>query len=225
VIIFLSYAEEDRAQVSQIHGKLTEAGYRPWMDYHSISPGQDWKFEIQNAISKCDAAIIFLSSKSVSKTGYVQVELIEFLEQRKRRPEGAIYLIPVRLDPCSVPTQMSNLHYADLFEPDGWDRVIASLKRAKREQSLREQRGTVGSTGDDVTGGVKLDFDEQEIGPQLRPVNEQLAALTAQIARQKGVEIAPLRAILVKLDESRVPDYEIPARLDRAVDELITLRT
>jgi hypothetical protein len=111
------------------------------MDNSDISPGQDWKFEIQKAISICNAAIIFLSTRSVSKTGYLQVELSEFLEQRKRRPEGSIYLIPVRLDPCPVPTHMSNLHYADLFEPEGWARVIASLEKAKREQSLIREQG------------------------------------------------------------------------------------
>jgi len=111
------------------------------MDNSDISPGQDWKFEIQKAIFICNAAIIFLSTRSVSKTGYLQVELSEFLEQRKRRPEGSIYLIPVRLDPCPVPTHMSNLHYADLFEPEGWARVIASLEKAKREQSLIREQG------------------------------------------------------------------------------------
>jgi hypothetical protein len=111
------------------------------MDNHNISPGQDWKFTIQSAISTCNAAMVFLSSKSISKTGYVQVEIAEFLEQRKRRPEGSIYLIPVRLDPCAVPARMADLHYADLFEPDDWDRVIASLEKAKHEQSLLREQG------------------------------------------------------------------------------------
>jgi hypothetical protein len=87
--------------------------------------------------------------------------------------------------------------------------------------------GAIDSVNGDIIGGDKFQFgfDEQEIGRQLRPVNERLAALTAEIARSKGVEIAPLRAILAKLGEAGVPDYEIPARLDAAADELIKLRT
>ena len=96
MIIFLSYAKEDSARVGQIYERLKEAGYQPWMDNHDISPGQDWKFAIQKAISICDAALVFLSSKSISKTGFVQVEIAGFLEQQKRRPEGSIYLIPVQ---------------------------------------------------------------------------------------------------------------------------------
>ena len=146
MIIFLSYAKEDSAKVGDIYKKLKVAGYQPWMDKHDILPGQDWQFQIKNAVSLCHVAIIFLSSKSVSKTGYVQVELSEFLEQRKRRPEGSIYLIPVRLDPCIVPVRMSDLHYTDLFEADGWDGVISSLEKAKREQALLREQGETRGT-------------------------------------------------------------------------------
>ena len=141
MIIFLSYAKENSARVGQIYERLKEAGYQPWMDNHDISPGQDWKFAIQKAISICDAALVFLSSKSISKTGFVQVEIAGFLEQQKRRPEGSIYLIPVRLDSSAVPTRLADLQYADLFEADGWDRVIATLEKAKHEQSLLQEQG------------------------------------------------------------------------------------
>jgi hypothetical protein len=146
MIIFLSYAKEDVEWVDQIYKQLKHAGYQPWMDIHDISPGQNWKFEIQNAISMCNAAIIFLSSRSVSKTGYVQAELAEFFDQQKRRPERSIYLIPVRLDACAVPTRISELQYADLFESRGWDRVIASLVKAKHEQSLLSEHGETRGT-------------------------------------------------------------------------------
>ena|ERR1041385_3958635 len=108
MIVFISYAKEDSEKVSRIHADLKASGYQPWMDVHDIAPGQDWKFALQRAISTCDAAIICLSTKSVSKTGYVQVEVKEFLEQRKRRPEGSIYLIPVRLEPCQIPSELAS---------------------------------------------------------------------------------------------------------------------
>jgi len=141
MIIFLSYAKEDVERVDQIYNQLKHDGHQPWMDIHDISPGQNWKFEIHNAISTCNAAIIFLSNRSVSKTGYVQAEIAEFLDLRKRRPERSIYLIPVRIDECVVPTRMSELQYADLFKPNGWDRVTASLEKAKHEQSLLSEQG------------------------------------------------------------------------------------
>ena len=51
-------------------------------------------------------------------------------------------------------------------------------------------------------------------------LREELAAL----AQAKGVPEAPLRAVLKKLGETRVPTTEIPARLAAAADELVRLR-
>lgn len=142
MIIFLSYAKEDTETVKEIYWKLREAGHQPWMDVHDLLPGQDWQFALQKAISTCDAAIICLSSNSVTKTGYVQVELKEFLEQRKRRPHGSIYLIPVRLDDhCAIPAEMADLHCTDLFDHGGWERVLSSLAEARREQLSLEAHG------------------------------------------------------------------------------------
>jgi tetratricopeptide (TPR) repeat protein len=57
-----------------------------------------------------------------------------------------------------------------------------------------------------------------------RLLQEQFAAFTAQVAREKGVDVAPLRTILDRLGEIGVPDTEIPARLSKAADQLIELR-
>ncbi len=141
VIVFLSYAKEDVKRIERIYANLKAAGYQPWMDTHDLKPGQDWKAALQLAISKCDAALICLSNNSVSKTGYIQVELREFFEQRKRRPEGSIFVIPVRLEPCTVPTSMAELHYADLFEAGGWDRVVASLNEVRQDKSVLAEHG------------------------------------------------------------------------------------
>jgi hypothetical protein len=141
MIVFMSYAKEDVVKVKPFYDCLKKAGYTPWMDHYDISPGQDWKFAIQAAISSCDAAIIFLSSESVTKTGYVQVELREFFDQQKRRPVGSIYLIPVRLDDCIVPANITDLHYADLFKEDGWANVMRSLEKAEHHRSLLREQG------------------------------------------------------------------------------------
>ena len=76
---------------------------------------------------------------------------------------------------------------------------------------------------------IQIGLDEKEVERRFaeaqRPITEQLATLIAQTAREKRVEVAPLRAILAKLGEAGVPDHEIPARLDNAADQLIELRT
>jgi hypothetical protein len=56
------------------------------------------------------------------------------------------------------------------------------------------------------------------------PINERLEQLAAQVARDKGVAIAPLRAILVKLGEADVKDEDILRRLDEKADAIVKFR-
>jgi tetratricopeptide (TPR) repeat protein len=90
--------------------------------------------------------------------------------------------------------------------------------------------GIIGEVkGDIISRDQIIGLDEKEIQRRVaeaqQPLAEQVAAITAQIAREKGVEVAPLRAILIKLGEAGVSDHEIPARLNAAADQLIELRT
>jgi DNA-binding transcriptional MerR regulator len=106
-----------------------------------------------------------------------------------------------------------------------WRRMLFGWVRT---DAVNVERG-VGAGRDIRDSTIHVGLDEKEVGQRIdeaqRPISRQLATLASQIAREKGVEIAPLRAILVKLGEAGVPDHEIPARLDAAADQLIELRT
>jgi tetratricopeptide (TPR) repeat protein len=79
-----------------------------------------------------------------------------------------------------------------------------------------------------VNAPVTIGLDEKRVGQQVseaqKPLTEQLEKLATQVARDKGVEVAPLRSILVKLGEAGVSDEDIAKRLDGKADELIKLR-
>ncbi len=85
------------------------------------------------------------------------------------------------------------------------------------------------AAGRDITAPVTIGLDEKGVGQELRkaqePLRDELERLAAQVARDKDVEVAPLRAVLVKLGEAGVKDEDIPKRLDEKADELIKLRT
>jgi len=65
---------------------------------------------------------------------------------------------------------------------------------------------------------IHIGLDENEIG-------RRLDALTHQVAREKGVAIAPLRTVLAKLGEVDVGEHEITSRLEAAADQLVELRS
>jgi len=79
-----------------------------------------------------------------------------------------------------------------------------------------------------VNAPVAIGLDEKQVGRRVaeaqQPLTDQLEKLAAQVAREKGVEIAPLRAILKKLGEAGVADEDVSKRLDDKADELIKLR-
>jgi hypothetical protein len=48
-------------------------------------------------------------------------------------PEGAIYLIPVRLENCIVETRLADRQWVDLFESNGYQSLLAALRWANSE--------------------------------------------------------------------------------------------
>lgn len=43
-------------------------------------------------------------------------------------PEGTIFPIPARLEDCSVPEKLSDWHWVDLFEDNGYIKLLSVLK-------------------------------------------------------------------------------------------------
>lgn len=131
--VFLSHASEDKPQVREVHRKLMEQGFDAWLDEEKLLPGQDWQLEIRKAVRSADVVIVFLSKRAVTKAGYVQREMRQALDVADEQPEGAIFLIPVKLEPCDVPDRLRHVQWVDLHEEWGWDRLLSALKkRAQR---------------------------------------------------------------------------------------------
>ena len=128
--IFLSYAHKDKPAVSEIYDKLKAAGHRPWMDSNDILPGEDFRRAIEKAISNSDVILFCLSANSVDRRGFIQRELKQALDLWKERLESDIYIIPVRLEDCQVPESLAYFQWVDLFEPDGWPKLLAAIAAA-----------------------------------------------------------------------------------------------
>ena len=93
--------------------------------------------EIEKAVEAADAIIVCLSKGSITKEGYVQRELRIVLDYADYKPEGTLYLMPVRLEECEPPRRLRPWQYADYFEGNrerGLQRLLVSLKR--RAESL-----------------------------------------------------------------------------------------
>jgi hypothetical protein len=125
--VFLCHAKEDEIVVRKCYSELQLVGFEPWIDKESLLPGQDWKTVIETEINKTNYILVFISHNSVQKDGFVQREIRFALERAAYKPDGTIFIIPVRLEPIGVPRQLSHLHWVDLFEKEGMSRLLKAL--------------------------------------------------------------------------------------------------
>ncbi|PWU00568.1 MAG: hypothetical protein C5B51_24895, partial [Terriglobia bacterium] len=127
--VFLCHSSGDKPPVRDLCRKLAADGFDPWLDEQQLLPGQDWSNEIVNAIHQAHAVVICLSRASVSKEGYLQREVKYALDAVEEKPEGTIFLIPVKLEECDIPQRLSRWQWTSLFEPDGYQRLVTALRR------------------------------------------------------------------------------------------------
>jgi TolB protein len=126
--VFLCHASVDKLPVRDLYKRLVAEGVDAWLDKEKLLPGQDWRLEIPRAVKEADVVVVCLSNKSVTKEGYVQKEIRFALDIAEEKPEGAIFLIPARLEDCVVPERLGRWQWVDLYEENGFIQLLRSLK-------------------------------------------------------------------------------------------------
>ena len=129
--IFLSYAHADYNAVRKLYKKLSDAGFKPWLDKEDILPGQDWKHCIEKAARSCDFFMPCLSNNSADRRGFIQREIKSAIDCWQEKLVDDIYVIPVRLEDCNAPESLSKFQWVDLFgenEETGWKQLIKAIE-------------------------------------------------------------------------------------------------
>jgi hypothetical protein len=135
--VFIAYGKEDEPLATRLYEELNRAGFNPWMDVRKLLAGQNWPRAIESAIESSDFFVACFSSRSVRKKGGFQSELRYALDCARQMPLDEIYIVPLRLDDCTVPrTIRHELQYIDLF-PDWNGGIEWLLTMLRREVELR----------------------------------------------------------------------------------------
>lgn len=134
--IFMCYAREDHKRVEKLYQKLADAGFRPWMDKKDILPGENWKSVIKKSIQESAFFLACLSTNAVNKRGSIQQEIKNALEVWRQKLDDDIYLIPVRLEDCEVPASLADFQWVNLFENEGFDRLLETLRTGLKRLSV-----------------------------------------------------------------------------------------
>ncbi|MBI5944831.1 MAG: toll/interleukin-1 receptor domain-containing protein [Chloroflexi bacterium] len=128
ISVFLIHTHRDREPVHELYARLAKDGIKPWLDSERLQPGQDWRHEINRAILTSDIAIVCLSRNFLRHQGYCQQEIKIALKKASLLPVGETFIIPARLEECDSPESLSRWQRVDLFEADGYKRLLRSLR-------------------------------------------------------------------------------------------------
>jgi hypothetical protein len=106
--------------------------------------------------------------------------------------------------------------------------LISFIARSRPTPEVSATRSAVAAGRDIRDSTINFGLDEAGVSESIekaqQPLVNNLAALTTEIARNKGIDPAPLRAILMKLGEHDVSDAAIPDRLIALADKFNELR-
>jgi len=134
--VFLCHSSSDKPTVRNLFHRLRNDGVDPWLDEEKLLPGQEWQQEIPKAVRQSDVVLVCLSKASINKVGYVQREIRFALDIAEEQPEGFIFIIPVRLEECSIPGRLQKWQWVDLFRENGYQRLMLSLKARANMKNL-----------------------------------------------------------------------------------------
>lgn len=131
--VFLCHASQDKPDVLRLHRNLKRRNVKPWLDQIDLLPGENWEIEIPNALFSSDVILVCLSKNSVDKEGYVQKEITFALDKALEKPDGTIFIVPVKLEECELPKKLSRFQAVELFRKDGFTRLLLGLNKRVRE--------------------------------------------------------------------------------------------
>ena len=134
--IFISYSRRDREKANLLYNGLLSLGLKPWMDIYNLLPGQNWKYEIDVAMKESEFVLLCLSKNSLNNRGYIHREMRDTLDEVYNLPQGSVYMIPVRLDDCEIPHNLSEWHWVDMDTKDGFEKIISAIYYQKRKNLI-----------------------------------------------------------------------------------------
>jgi hypothetical protein len=206
--VFISYSNKDKALLASLLMMLKphiRNGLHPWSD-QQISPGQDWREEIQKALNTAKVAVFLVTADFLGSDSIDQEELRPLLASAKRK-ETTILWIPA--DHCCV--EASPIYeYQPLIPPD---KPLKDFSRSKRNRLIKE-----------IAENIKDAWQAPSWAPNL-PVDADSEAATLQLRdlSEKYTDLPP--EALTSCFQRAVEDRHGPNSLRNHFPQLAALQT
>ncbi len=144
--VFISYASEDKARILPLVHALQQRGWTVWWD-RTILAGKVWEREIEAALEASRCVIVAWSNASV-QSGWVWTEAHEGNQRG--------ILVPVLLDPVTIPLAFRRLHAANLA---GWH---GEMPNSEFEELARAVTAVLGSGAPPAAAEVKFKVNPKD---------------------------------------------------------------
>lgn len=203
--VFLCHAHSDASVVRDLYHRLNRDGVDAWLDKVELSPGQDWEYEIRKAVRESDVVVVCLS-KQFNQAGFRQKEVRLALDTAMEKPEGEIFIIPARLEECDTLESLRKWHWVDLFEEDGYDRLLVALqRRAKTIGAPLQENKTGGTRSKEFHKPIKPSYRSKSGPPRSLLFWLAIALVSIAIILSGGYWIIPQIAALSRATPTNEP--------------------
>ena len=124
--IFIAHASENKAFAERLAKDLLSRGYLVWFDKWEVKVGDSIVDKINEGIDTASFMIVVLSKHSVNKQWVKEEMNAGFI---KGLNEKSVYLLPVLLEKCDVPSLLADKKYANFSSnyDDGLAELLSSL--------------------------------------------------------------------------------------------------
>jgi hypothetical protein len=128
--VFLSYSEKDGGLADRLASDLRKADIECWLAPYEIKPGDDWKKEIRQAISRSGYALVLLTEAFVRSTNAArELDILLRSEQSRSYP----CVVPLLFQRVELPVAIADRVFVD-FTSDyvqGLTRVLERIRGRK----------------------------------------------------------------------------------------------
>jgi len=132
--IFLCHSSLDKPWVQGLADRLRSDGVRVWIDESELKIGDSLVKNIASGISETQYFAVIISANSV-RSNWVQKELS--LAMTKEVLSGEVVVLPIVIEPCLLPSFLTDKLYADFTKFDSFEHEYARILRVlKRDEKL-----------------------------------------------------------------------------------------
>ena len=152
--IFISYAHEDMSFTEWLDTELVKNGFEVWYDQKpsiGVIGGDPYLSILQAQLSTSDVVCVVLSDNSTPDDSFVMKEYTFAFEQKAT-------VIPLIIDDCVIPLQLSGLAYIDFSNKEDYTAAFKQLMDTLARQPSYLPLVPSSATADPTVSVIGIDF-------------------------------------------------------------------